>query len=84
MPCSYQEPREALLVTSHIRPDIAELLWPAQIKAAKPQVFPDQQQGFGGGRGGGFGGGRGFGGQRGLRSCPTLPPAHVNWQQCST
>ena len=36
-----------------------------QIKAAKPQVFPDQQQGFGGGRGGGFGGGRGFGGPRG-------------------
>ncbi|CAL5220907.1 g3002 [Coccomyxa viridis] len=30
-----------------------------EIKAAKPQVFPDQQQGFGGGRGGGFGGGRG-------------------------
>ncbi|CAK0783223.1 hypothetical protein CVIRNUC_006422 [Coccomyxa viridis] len=36
-----------------------------EIKAAKPQVFPDQQQGFGGGRGGGFGGGRGFGGPRG-------------------
>ena len=28
-------------------------------------MFPDQQQGFGGGRGGGFGGGRGFGGPRG-------------------
>ena len=50
--------------------DILELSWPAQIKAAKPQVFPDQQQGFGGGRGGGFGGGRGSGGQRGLRSPP--------------